>query len=103
MAKDPAPAEFITWMAAETAAYTAVHELHQRTQGGRLDIPGSRVEQIARLRKEADIRFAGLWRALGAASQPSVAAAPVQRRRRRRPAFELLSRAPAEPIENRIG
>ena len=103
MAEAPAPAEFIAWMTAETAAYTAVHELHQRTQGGRLGIPGSRIEQIARLRKEADIRFAGLWSGLGAASQPSVAAAPVQRGRRRRPAFELLSRAPAEPIENRIG
>ena len=101
MAEDPAPA-FVAWMAAETAAYTAIHQLHQRTQGGRLGIPDNRIEQIARLRKEADIRFAGLWGSLGAASQPSVVA-PVQRGRRQCPAFELLSRAPADPIENRIG
>ena len=104
MAEDPAPAAFVAWMAAETAAYTAIHQLHQRTQGGRLGIPDARIEQIARLRKEADVHFAGLWGALGATAQPTVAAAPpVQRERRRRPAFELRSRAPAEPIENRVG
>lgn len=101
MAEDPDPA-FVAWMAAETAAYTAIHQLHQRTQGGRLGIPDTRIEQIARLRKEADIRFAGLWSALGTASQPSVVAS-VQPGHRQRPAFELLSRTPADPLENRIG
>jgi hypothetical protein len=105
MPEEPTPAAFVAWMAAETAAYTAIHQLHQRTQGGRLGIPDHRIEQIARLRKEADVRFASLWGALGAASpQPSQAApTPVQRGRRARAALELLSRPPAEPIENRIG
>jgi hypothetical protein len=110
MAEEPTPAAFVAWMAAETAAYTAIHQLHQRTQGGRLGIPDHRIEQIARLRKEADVRFASLWGALGAASpqpaspQPSQAApTPVQRGRRARAALELLSRPPAEPVENRVG
>ncbi|KIQ25695.1 hypothetical protein RT97_23300 [Variovorax paradoxus] len=107
MAEEPNPAEFTAWMAAETAAYTAIHQLHQRTQGGRLAIPDNRIEQIARLRKEADVRFASMWGALGAAPQPS-AVAPVKRGHAvhsghgQRPAFELLSRPAAEPIESRL-
>ena len=104
MAEEPTPAAFVAWMTAETAAYTAIHQLHQRTQGGRLAIPDNRIEQIARLRKEADVRFASLWSTLGQASpQPSaVAPVPVQRGRGHRPAFELLSRPPADPIEKRV-
>lgn len=62
--------DLAAWIAAETAAYTAIHALHQRTQGGRFTPPDHRIEQIARLRKEADVRFASLWGALGASVQP---------------------------------
>jgi hypothetical protein len=64
--RDP---DLAAWIAAETAAYTAIHALHQRTQGGRFAPPDHRIEQIARLRKEADVRFASLWGALGASVQ----------------------------------
>jgi hypothetical protein len=103
MAEEPTPAAFVAWMAAETAAYTAIHQLHQRTQGGRLAIPDNRIEQIARLRKEADVRFASLWGTLGAASpQPGAPEATTPVQRGRRPAFELVLRPSADPIENRI-
>ncbi|MDH6169169.1 hypothetical protein M2282_004333 [Variovorax boronicumulans] len=100
MAETPAPSAFVAWMAAETAAYTAIHQLHQRTQGGCLEIPSQRIEQIARLRKEADLRFAGLWGALGAATPQAGAVATAQPRRGRHRNFELRSRPAAEPRDN---
>ena len=100
MAEEPTPAAFNAWLAAESAAYMAIHQLHQRTQGGHRGIPGNRIEQIARLRKEADVRFARLWGTLGAASPQPGAIAPMQRGRR--PAFELLSRPAVDPIEQRL-
>ncbi|MDM0005621.1 hypothetical protein QTI51_20355 [Variovorax sp. J22G73] len=105
--RDPALA---AWMAAESAAYTAIHALYQRTQGGRFSAPDARIEQIARLRKEADVRFASLWGALGTAAQPRVAVAvagavavspePV-RAVAMGQLIELRSRAAAEPVEKR--
>lgn len=101
--RDPALA---AWMAAESAAYTAIHALYQRTQGGRFSAPDARIEQIARLRKEADVRFASLWGALGAAAQPraavpvAVSPAPV-RAVAMGQLIELRSRAAAEPVEKR--
>lgn len=101
--RDPALA---AWMAAESAAYTAIHALYQRTQGGRFSAPDARIEQIARLRKEADVRFASLWGALGTAAQPR-AAVPVAvspepvRAVAMGQLIELRSRAAAEPVEKR--
>jgi hypothetical protein len=97
--RDPALA---AWMAAETAAYTAIHALYQRTQGGRFSAPDNRIEQIARLRKEADVRFASLWGALGASThaRPGVAPEPA---RATGQVFELRARAAAAPAEKRRG
>jgi hypothetical protein len=103
--RDPALA---AWMAAESAAYTAVHALYQRTQGGRFSAPDNRIEQIARLRKEADVRFASLWGALGASTpsthspQPRAVVAPEPARAMGQ-LIELRSRAPVEPQEKRRG
>lgn len=110
-ASEPALA---AWMAAESAAYTAIHALYQRTQGGRLGAPDDRIEQIARLRKEADVRFASLWGALGASAHtPHGAHAPHASHSRAvvapEPAramgqlIELRSRMAAEPVEKRRG
>lgn len=101
--RDPALA---AWMAAESAAYTAIHALYQRTQGGRFSAPDARIEQIARLRKEADVRFASLWGALGTAAQPRVAGAVTASPEPVRAVamgqlIELRSRAVAEPVEKR--
>jgi hypothetical protein len=59
-------------------------------------------EQIARLRKEADVRFASLWGALGASThaRPGVAPEPA---RATGQVFELRARAAAEPVEKRRG
>ncbi len=75
MPGEPPSADFAAWLAAETAAFAAIHALHQRSQGGRLDLPGGRIEQIAKLRKEADVRFASLWGQLGAPAADSSTAA----------------------------
>lgn len=53
-------AGFADWIGAEAAAYGAVHMLHQRTCGGRLKASSADIEEIARLRREADDRFAML-------------------------------------------
>lgn len=63
---------FMAWMAAESAAHMAIHTLHQRSRGGRKAFPLSDIEQIRRLRKEADMRFAALQLDLGAAPAPAV-------------------------------
>jgi|GEM_PF-1524097 len=96
MAEEANHAAFIDWLTAEAAAYTAIHQLHQRTQGGRRGIPNHGIEQIARLRKEADLRFAGLAKTLGATLPQPATVVPVRREHRSRPAFELLSRVPVE-------
>lgn len=97
--RDPALA---AWMAAESAAYTAIHALYQRTQGGRFSAPDHRIEQIARLRKEADVRFASLWGALGATAQPRAVVAPEPVRAvAMGQLIELRARAAAEPVEKR--
>ncbi|MFV0676098.1 MULTISPECIES: hypothetical protein [unclassified Variovorax] len=89
-------AAFNDWLAAEAAAYMAIHQLHQHTQGGRKGVPSHRIEQIAKLRKEADLRFASLAGAPSTASPQPTTIAPVRHGRRSRPAFELLSRVPVD-------
>jgi hypothetical protein len=79
-------------MAAETAAFAAIHALHQRSQGGRLDLPASRIEQIAKLRHEADVRFASLWGQLGAPVAEAAVAAVM-------PAIPVVP--VAEPVQPR--
>jgi len=96
MAEEADPAAFTDWLAAEAAAYMAIHQLHQHTQGGRRSIPNQRIEQIAKLRKEADLRFASLAKTSGAALSPPAMATPVRRGQRSRPAFELLPRVPVD-------
>ena len=96
MAEEADPAAFIDWLAAEAAAYTAIHQLHQHTQGGRRSIPNHRIEQIAKLRKEADLRFASLARTSGATLPQPATIAPVRRTQRSRPALELFSRVPVD-------
>lgn len=51
-------AGFAEWIAAEAAAYNAIHGLHQSTCGGRLRASASDIEEIDRLRRVADERFA---------------------------------------------
>lgn len=51
-------ADFAEWIVAEAAAYNAIHGLHQRTCGGRLRASASDIEEIDRLRRVADERFA---------------------------------------------
>jgi len=96
MAEEADTAAFTDWLAAESAAYMAIHQLHQHTQGGRRSIPNHRIEQIAKLRKEADLRFASLARTSGATLPQPATVAPMRRGHRSRPAFELLSRAPVD-------
>jgi hypothetical protein len=82
-------------MAAETAAYAAIHALHQRSHGGRLELPAGRIEQIAKLRKEADVRFASLWGQLGAPAAEAAVAAVM-------PALPVVPVMPvAEPVQPR--
>ncbi len=69
--QDNRDAAFAAWVGAEDAAQAAIHVLHQRTRGGRMKVAPQEIEQIARLRKEADVRFAAVWGALG-----TTAAAP---------------------------
>lgn len=71
--QDDRDAAFAAWVGAEDEAQAAIHCLHQRTRGGRLKPASTDIEQIARLRKEADVRFAALWGALGTpATMPAV-------------------------------
>ena len=101
MPEERAPA-FVAWMDAETAAYTAIHQLYQRTQGGRLDAPSHWIEQIARLRKVAELRFVSLEGNPDEPPQRQAVVTPQARRERRRP-FEVLSRTPAEQRGKRDG
>jgi|EndMetStandDraft_4_1072995.scaffolds.fasta_scaffold740487_1 hypothetical protein len=55
--RDPA---FAAWVAAESAAYTAIHSLHQFTCGGRKQASAAQIEKIAMLREEAAALFAEL-------------------------------------------
>jgi len=64
--QDNRDAAFAAWVGAEDAAQAAIHVLHQRTRGGRTKVAPQEIEQIARLRKEADVRFAAVWGVLGA-------------------------------------
>jgi|UniRef100_UPI004039BE2F hypothetical protein len=96
MAEEANPAAFTDWLAAESAAYMAIHQLHQRSQGGLRRVPDHCIEQIARLRKEADQRFASVARTQGAPLPQPATVAPAQRRLRPRPAFELVSRVPVD-------
>ena len=63
--QDNRDAAFAAWVSAEDTAQAAIHLLHQRTRGGRMKLASQEIEQIARLRKEADVRFAAVWGALG--------------------------------------
>ncbi|KAF1069261.1 hypothetical protein [Variovorax sp.] len=63
--QDNRDAAFAAWVGAEDAAQAAIHVLHQRTRGGRIKVAPQEIEQIARLRKEADVRFAAVWGVLG--------------------------------------
>lgn len=65
--QDNRDAAFAAWVGAEDAAQAAIHLLHQRTRGGRMKLASHEIERIARLRKEADVRFAAVWGALGSA------------------------------------
>lgn len=76
---------FLAWMAAESAAHMAIHTLHQRSRGGRKAFSLSDIEQIRRLRKEADQRFAALQLDLGAAAAPSVVPIAPARPRSKEP------------------
>ncbi|MDH6590437.1 hypothetical protein M2165_000326 [Variovorax sp. TBS-050B] len=68
---------FLAWMAAESAAYMAIHTLHQRSHGGRKAFALSDIEQIRRLRKEAEARFAALQLDLGGVPTPAAVAPAV--------------------------
>ncbi|SFO82878.1 hypothetical protein SAMN05443579_106363 [Variovorax sp. PDC80] len=78
--QDNRDAAFAAWVGAEDAAQAAIHVLHQRTRGGRMKVAPQEIEQIARLRKEADVRFAAVWGALGTtASAPEALPEPLPR------------------------
>lgn len=53
-------AAFAAWIEAEAAAYGAIHVLHQRSCGGRVEVSGEDMEKVARLRRDAEARFADL-------------------------------------------
>lgn len=63
--------QFAAWMKAERASYEAVHQLHQRTHGGRLLARAEAFAEITALRREADRRLAELCR-----SRPAGARTP---------------------------
>ncbi len=87
-------AGFADWIDAEAAAYGAVHLLHQRTCGGRLKASSADIEEIARLRREADARFAvlrGVPEAIGAEGSMTVA-----RQSFRVPAHRSICRKPSQ-------
>ncbi|WP_431513924.1 hypothetical protein [Variovorax sp. DAIF25] len=81
--QDNRDAAFAAWVGAEDAAQAAIHVLHQRTRGGRIKVAPQEIEQIARLRKEADVRFAAVWGALGTtAAAPEALPEPLPRAKR---------------------
>jgi hypothetical protein len=78
--QDNRDAAFAAWVGAEDAAQAAIHVLHQRTRGGRIKVAAQEIEQIARLRKEADVRFAAVWGVLGTtAAAPEALPEPLPR------------------------
>ena len=78
--QDNRDAAFAAWVGAEDAAQAAIHVLHQRTRGGRTKVAPQEIEQIARLRKEADVRFAAVWGVLGtSAAAPEALPEPLPR------------------------
>lgn len=81
--QDNRDAAFAAWVGAEDAAQAAIHVLHQRTRGGRMKVAPQEIEQIARLRKEADVRFAAVWGVLGtSAAAPEALPEPLPRAER---------------------
>lgn len=51
---------FAAWIEAEGLAYEAVHQLHQRTQGGRIAPTSEAIAAVIALRREANHRLAQL-------------------------------------------
>jgi len=50
--------KFAAWVEAERAAYEAVHQLHQSTQGGRLAPSPDAVAAVVSLRRTANMHLA---------------------------------------------
>ncbi len=98
--QDNRDAAFAAWVGAEDAAQAAIHGLHQRTRGGRVKAAPQEIEQIARLRKEADVRFAAVWGVLGTAvAAPEEALSePLPRVERRQRIVVAPRVAPAQAL-----
>jgi len=71
--------KFVAWVQAERAAYEAVHQLHQSTQGGRLAPSPEAVAAVVSLRRAANIHLAQVSNRNPPALKPAAKSAPPLR------------------------
>lgn len=81
---------FAAWVQAERAAYEAVHQLHQSTQGGRLPPSPEAVAAVVKLRRTANIHLAQVSNSHPTPLKP---AATMARQKRSEPIVMPLQRS----------
>lgn len=62
---------FAAWVEAERLAYEAVHQLHQRTQGGRIAPTPEAIAAVLAVRRQANHQLAQLSNRYPVAARPS--------------------------------